>query len=61
MGKLIVISKSEPGQKPTLVKRDFGKNIVTVNLVNGTARSTIGNGKTAVFHSSPPGGPKRFF
>ena len=56
VSKLVIASQPEQTQKrqkPVLVKRSFKKNIITVNLVNGTTRSNIGNGKTTGFHSSP--------
>ena len=62
MGKLIVITKPEQvqkQQKPILVKKSFRKNIITVDLVNGTTKSNIGNGKTTGFHS-PLGFKKSF-
>ncbi len=57
MNKLVIISKPEQMQKapkPVLVKRSFRKNIVTVNLINGTAKSSVGNGRVLGFHSPPP-------
>lgn len=56
MGKLIVMQKQEQvqkQQKPVLVKRSFRKNTVTVNLVNGTAKSSAGNGRVLGFHAPP--------